>query len=245
MRNLKQEIAALQKEVKAHRSLSPEERENLKKYYLIRFTYTSNALEGSTLGLEETRMLLENELTPGGKPFQDTLLAVGHKKAFALLASLAAKKTIEASDACRLHQILFEQLDPEHAGEYRTQKAFVSGSVYPTAVPEKIPALMLNLFKHLREERYKLHPVVFAAKLHKKFSYIHPFAYGNGQIARLLLNLALLQASYPMVIIKPASRTAYHAALEKAHKTPYVFAEFIAEQVVAAQQDYLRLVMQP
>ena len=232
----------MQTEIKAHRLLSPEERENLKKYYLIRLTYSSNALAGSTLTLEETKTLLENDLTPGGKPLRDTLLAVGHKKAYALLLSLADKKTIEEADARRFHALFFEQLDPEHAGEYRKQKAFVAGSVYPTAVPEKIPVLMGNLFKHLKEERYRLHPVVFAAKLHKKFTFVHPFADGNGQLARLLMNLALAQAGYPPVIIPLANRAKYLAMLEKAHKTPYVFAEYIAAHVIEAQQDYLRLV---
>lgn len=110
MRNLKQEIDAMQAEIKAHRSLSPEERENLKKYYLIRLTYSSNALAGSTLTLEETKTLLENDLTPGGKPLRDTLLAVGHKKAYALLLSLADKKTIEEADARRFHALFLNSL---------------------------------------------------------------------------------------------------------------------------------------
>ncbi len=242
MRNLKQEIDKLQEEVRTHAPLTAEEFASLRKYYLIRFTYATNALAGSALTLDETRILLEEDLTPAGKPVKDTLLTVGHKKAYALMASLQGKKLIEESDVKRLHRLLFEQLDPEHAGEYRTQKAFVAGSVYPTALPEKIPALMTNLFKHLKEERPKLHPVIFAAKLHKKFSFIYPFAYGNGQMARLLLNLALLQAGYPLVVITPASRMEYNAALEKAHKTPYAFAQFIGERVILAQRDFLRLI---
>jgi Fic family protein len=241
MRNFKQEIDSLQENIKKRTRLTQEEQAAMRSYYLMRLAYSSNALEGSMLTLKETEVLLTSGLTPAGKAVKDTLLALGYHRAFTFMESLRGKRLIEEADACRLHRLLFEQIDPEHAGEYRQQKMFVTDSIYPPAGPEKVAMLMANLFKHLKQERTKLHPVVFAAKLHKKFSFIQPFAYGNGQIARFLMNLALLQSGFPAVIIYPEQRKSYFAALEKAHKTPYAFAAFIAERMVEAQQDYLRL----
>ncbi len=241
MRKIKEEIDALQQEIQAHRNLTDEEKMQLRMYYMVGLTYTSNALSGSTLTLAETQRLLEDGMTPAGKQVKDTLAALGHQDACGYMFSLSKEQQIQEKQIREMHHRLLRLVDLSAAGIYRQQKSFVNGSVYPTAIPEKIPGLMSNLLRHLQRERAAMHPVTFAAKLHKKFSYIYPFSSGNGRMARLLLNLALLQAGYPPLILPPSCRLEYAVKLEKAHKTPYVFAEFIAVQVLRAQQDYLRL----
>lgn len=241
MRKIKEEIDALQREIQEHRTLTEEEQQRLRNYYMVGFTYSSNALSGSTLTLTDTQQLLEDGVTPAGKPVKDTLAALGHRDACTYMASLVDRKELHEEWILEMHRRLVRMVEPEAAGIYRQQKLFINGSVYPTAAPEKVPGLMMNLLRHLQRERSAMHPVTFAAKLHKKFSYIHPFACGNGRMARLLLNLALLQAGYPPLILPLSCRAEYTAKLEKAHKTPYVLAEFVAVQVLRAQQDYLRL----
>ena len=241
MRKIKEEIDALQAEIRAHRNLSGTEQLQLEQYYLVGLTYASNALSGSALTLAETQRLLEDELTPAGKPVKDTLAALGHRDACKYMFSLAGEDMVTEEQVRAIHHRLVRLTSPEAAGCYRQQKIFISGSVYPAAAPEKIPALMANLLRHLQRERAEMHPVTFAAKLHKKFMYIHPFSSGNARTARLLMNLSLLQAGFPPLVLPPSCRAEYMAKLEKAHKTPYVFAEFIAGQVLRAQQDYLRL----
>ena len=241
MRNLKLEIDQRQDAILKKPKLTKEEHARLRNYYMVRWAHATNALEGSTLTLKETEVLLQQGLTPAGKTVKDTLLALGYRKAYTFMESMRGKQVIEEADACHIHRAMFEMMDPEHAGKYRTQKSFITGSVYPPAPPEKIPMLMSNLFKHLKKDRTKLHPVVFAAKLHKKIAFIHPFPCGNGQVARLLMNLALVQSGYPPAVVRPDQRKAYFAALDKARKTPYAFASFIAERVIEGQEDYLRL----
>ncbi|MCX7780874.1 MAG: Fic family protein [Negativicutes bacterium] len=116
-----------------------------------------------------------------------------------------------------------------------------SGSQY--AVPDwpEIPQLILEWLKHLPEQHQKLHPVEFAAEVHKDFVFIHPFVDGNGRVARLLTNLVLLQAGYLIVIIPPITRADYISSLEKAHTDASAFRQFIAARVLETQKDYLRL----
>lgn len=100
---------------------------------------------------------------------------------------------------------------------------------------------MKELVNHINIARSNYHPVIFAAQIHKEFVFIHPFVDGNGQVARLLMNLALLQEGYTIAIIPPVLRGEYISTLERAHVNDYDFIEFIAERVKETQKDYLGL----
>lgn len=198
-------------------------------------------MEGNSLTESETKVVLEEGLTVGGKPLRDHLEAVGHSRAYDFMYELVSSNSITEADIKKLHALFYQNIDEANAGNYRKQRAFISGSNYPMPEPENVPELMTKFIVQMEQIKEKLHPVEFAARFHKDFVYIHPFIDGNGRVARLLMNLALLQRGYPIAIIPPILRSEYIASLEKAHVNEGIFLQFIAERVIEAQKEYLRL----
>jgi len=235
------EIDALQTEINAHRPLDAHLMAQIKEYYRIGLTYTSNALEGNSLTETETKIVLEEGLTVGGKPLRDYLEAVGHSQAFDFLYTLINKSIFTEDDIKTLHRFFYYRIDEQHAGVYRTVKVFITGSKYPLPAPDKLTTLMQEFIAGLAQEKKNLHPVAYAARVHKDFVFIHPFMDGNGRMARLLMNFALLQACYPITIIPPIMRSEYIRTLEKAHSDEHDFMVFIASMVKETQKDYIRL----
>lgn len=215
--------------------------QQIKEYYRIGLTYTSNALEGNSLTETETKVVLEEGITIGGKRLQDHFEAVGHSNAYDCLLQNIQTKDITEEIIKKLHHLFYFRIDEHNAGTYRKVKVFLTGSKFALPSPEEIPNLMHDLINELDELRNNVHPVEFAALVHKKFVFIHPFVDGNGRVARLLMNLALLQAGYTITIIPPILRSDYLKALEKAHVNDQDFIELIARMVKETQQDYLRL----
>lgn len=236
-----EKINKLQDQINQIRPLNVSEVDELKQYFRIGLTYSSNALEGNSLTESETKVILEDGLTVGGKPLRDILEAVGHSNAYDFMWETVKSEKITEEDIRMFHNLFYEMIDKKNAGIYRKQRVFISGSAYSLPDPEKVSGLMRQMVDHMNKIRKDLHPVEFAVKLHKEFIYIHPFIDGNGRVARILMNLVLLQSGYPVVIIPPILRSEYIAALEKAHTDDKVFLHFINEQVVEAQKDYLRL----
>lgn len=213
----------------------------LKGYYKIGLTYTSNALEGNTLTESETKVIIEDGLTVGGKPLRDTFEALGHAKAYDFMFSLLSKKEITEDNIKTFHKLFFNDINPDEAGRYRSVPVIISGSAYPVCKVDKIPQKMAELIEWTNKNRTKMHPVEFAAELHKQFVFIHPFIDGNGRVARLLMNTALIQSGYMLAIIPPALRLEYGLALEAAHKNDKKFVELIAEQVLETEREVIRL----
>lgn len=217
----------------------------LKNYYRIGLTWSSNALEGNTLTESETKVLLEDGLTIGGKPLRYTYEAIGHAKAFDFMFTLLKKRTITEKDIITMHQMFYENIEKEYAGKYRDVDVFISGSRYPVTETKCIAAEMDELFQWITKERERFHPVAFAAQLHKRFVFIHPFKDGNGRIARLIMNTALIQEGYLLAVIPPVLRYEYIELLEKAHKDDQLFEQFIAERVIESQKEIMRLLHMP
>lgn len=241
MQDLLNRIDSLQAEINTYRPFDEPMLEQLKAYYRIGLTYSSNALEGNSLTETETKIILEDGLTIGGKPLRDHLEALGHSQAYDFMFSLLKQKIFTEKDILALHRLFYHQIDDTQAGCYRRQRVFISGSQY--AVPDwpEVPQLMRKWLQGLRQQAKKLHPVELAAEVHKDFVFIHPFIDGNGRVARLLTNLVLLQAGYLIAIIPPITRREYISSLEKAHTDATVFRRFIAETVLETQKDFLRL----
>ena len=213
----------------------------IKEYYRIGLTYTSNALEGNSLTEVETKIVLEEGITIGGKLLRDHFEAVGHSQAYDYLLQISKNPTINAEIIKKLHHIFYFRINEEQAGTYRKVKIFLTGSKYSFPNPEEVPSLMQHLIEELAQLQSTLHPVAFAAQLHKKFVFIHPFIDGNGRVGRLLMNLALLQAGYTITIIPPVLRGEYIKTLEKAHSDDNDFIMLIASMVKETMQDYIRL----
>ena len=240
-----EKVDCFQTEINALRPLQGEMLEQIKDYYRIGLTWTSNALEGNSLTESETKVLLEDGLTVGGRPLRDMLEAVDHARAYDFMFSLLGSRRIDELAVLGMHELFYRNIEPEYAARYRDMKVIITGSHYPTTAPEKLEREMNRLFEWAAQERDKLHPVEFAAELHKRFVFIHPFKDGNGRVARLLMNLALIQDGYLPAVIPPVLRMDYISLLERAHRDSHDFIEFIAERELESQKEILRLFQIP
>ena len=217
----------------------------VKDFYCIGLTWTSNALEGNSLTESETKILIEDGLTVGGKPLKDVFEAIGHAEAYEYMFTLLGEREITEENILYLHKLFYQNTDRDFAGRYRDIPVFISGSNYPVTKAENIQNEMNDLCNWIKAERNKYHTVKFAAILHKKFVFIHPFKDGNGRVARLLMNIALIQDGFLPVIIPPILRNEYISLLEKAHKDDCPFIDFIVEMEIESQKDFLRLLHIP
>lgn len=243
MLHLLEQIDTLQTRINTSRPFSHQELIELKQYYKVGLTFSSNALEGNSLTESETKVVIEEGLTIGGRAMKDHLEAVGHSQAFDYMWNVSKHQEITERNIKYLHKLFFQGIDAKNAGKYRKRNVIISGSQYNDTIPG--PAELANdmqvFVAELSAKRQALHPVAFAALIHKEFVFIHPFVDGNGRVARLLMNLALLQAGFPITLIPPILRSEYIRALEKAHIDDSEFLMFIAEQVLQTQRDYIRL----
>lgn len=229
------------------RPLSTQELRELDNYYRVGTTYSSNALEGNSLTLSETKVLLEDGITVGGKPIRDFYEANGHAKAYDFMLEIARGGDIIYTEDIikKLHHLFYNGIDEASAGKYRGHQVIITGTEYLPPAPEKVPALMATFASELNEQKNKLHPLLFAAFAHRRLVDIHPFADGNGRTARLLMNLVLVNKGYCVLSIPPVMRNEYIGALitaqrsEKSSEVP--FQTLIAECELEAQRDYGRL----
>jgi len=217
----------------------------IKGYYRIGLTWSSNAIEGNTLTESETKVLLEDGLTVGGKLLRDTFEALGHAQAYDFMFTLLRRRQITEADAMTMHRMFYKDIDSEAAGRYRTRPVIITGSKYAVSKVGQIQEDMEQLFQWVAEERDKYHPVNFAAQLHKRFVFIHPFIDGNGRISRLLMNTALIQDGYMLAVIPPILRQDYISLLERAYKDDQLFMDFIAERVLESEKEIMRLLHIP
>ncbi len=233
--------------IRGYRPLSEAEVKELDAYYRIGTTYSSNALEGNSLTLSETKVLLEDGITVGGKPIRDHYEATGHARAYDHMLTLARSDRLSISEDIirRLHYLFYNGIDPETAGEYRKGQVLITGTEYVPPAAEEVPAYMAAFVAEAAEKQGKLHTVGFAAYAHRRLVDIHPFQDGNGRTARLLMNLILINQGYCVVSIPPVLRHDYIAALQqaqrKSHPSDEAFIELIANCEIEAQKDYCRM----
>jgi len=236
------EADQLRQEINSRRPLSRHALAQLKEYYRIGLTYASNALEGNSLTETETKIVLEDGITIGGKSLKDHFEAMGHSEAFDLLYKLAKKSDITERHILELHKLFYFRIDPKHAGHYRKVGVVVAGSTLTFPKPAELPAAMRDFLAELPGKRATLHSIEFSAWLHIGLVSIHPFVDGNGRTARLLMNLALMQAGYPVTIIPPVVRNAYIDALKASNGGDHQpFINLLSSMVWESQRDYLRL----
>lgn len=230
------------KEIDSHRPLSPEQSKQLKDHFKIGLTYSSNALEGNTLTLIETKVIIEDGLTIGGKSLTEIDEATGHARAYDFIFELVNNEAIFLKDILKIHKLFYQNIDPDNAGTYRTKKVFISGMDVTLSEPVEIKSLMDQFEKEMGELKAKLHPIAYAATIHNKFVTIHPFMDGNGRTARLLMNLLLVKAGYSITIIPPIFRADYISCAYQGNKgKDEPFIHFLSCMVYESQKEYLRL----
>lgn len=191
----------------------------LKKIYeniKTEFVYNSNAIEGNTLTLSETQVVIEYGLTVKGKSLNEHIEAKNQAYALDFLVEeVREKREIDKRVVKEFHQIIIGDIDREIAGKFRTYPVRIGGSTTSTSNALHIEEDLDNLLKWYGEEK-KLDIIDKVAIFHSKFEKIHPFGDGNGRTGRLLMNLELMKAGYPITIIKNEDRLKYYSALELA-----------------------------
>ena len=214
---LRQQLARLNEKRAAFAGLSAPAVESLLGRLRVELTYASNAIEGNTLSLRETQLVVEEGLAPGqGKTLREVYEARNHFAAIKEVERWVAEgREISARAILDLHQTVMRDLDPDWAGRLRNASVFIKGTRHtpPNAahVPGELDALVAQLGQSA------LHPELVAAEIHFRFEALHPFFDSNGRTGRLLLNWQLLRAGFPLTVIQVEERGRYLGALDQGH----------------------------
>jgi len=211
----------------------------INQFFKIETTYSSNAIEGNTHTLEETKVILEDGITIGGHPLREFYEVEGHGKAYDYMFSLITKRDITEHDILYCHQ-LFSKDIPNFVspGEYRKIEVIISGSKKILPKAETVPMEMQNFTNWTKKERSNIHPVMFAAEAHRRLVNIHPFTDGNGRISRLVMNTFLFQDKLFPVSIPVLRRMDYYNILERNDSND--FDTYIAELELQTINDLMR-----
>ena len=211
-------VDELNNKLNSKRPFSKETLKSLRNSINIEWTYNSNGIEGNTLTLRETQIVLEG-ITVGGKTLREHLEAINHEKAIEYIEDLVKEKNpVTEWNIKNIHQLVLKEIDDKNAGKYRSENVAIMGATHTPPdhliVPELMEKLILNYQKW-----NKYHPIIKAAIIHGELVKIHPFIDGNGRTFRLVMNLSLMNSGYLPVIIKKENRLEYYNALDKAHTT--------------------------
>ena len=200
----------------------------------LEYTFESNRIEGNTLTLRETDLVINEGLTISGKSMREHLEAINHVEAIGYIKQLMERNfPFNERELLSVHNLILRGIIPEDAGRYRRVQVMIKGSSHMPPQPFIVPKEMEDYFIWYNENKGKLHPVILAAEMHERLVTIHPFIDGNGRTSRLVMNLILLQNGYVIANIKGDydSRMNYYQALETAqtHGNKEDFLLFIAQ----------------
>ncbi|QDQ29283.1 Fic family protein [Chitinimonas arctica] len=211
------ELDEIKAKLDALRPLPQAALRNLHDELVLRWTYNSNAIEGNTLTLMETKVVLEG-ITVGGKLLREHFEAINHRDAILYVEDVVRREEALSEWQIRnLHRLVLKQIDDENAGSYRKLNVTIAGAQHIPPDLVKVPEQMAALMHWYDNDAASLHPVIRAAHLHVDFVKIHPFIDGNGRTARLLLNLELMKSGFPAIVLPVERRLSYYQALDKAH----------------------------
>lgn len=234
------QIEAKKAELGALRPLTAGELARLNEEFAVEYTYNSNAIEGNTLTLRETNLVLQG-VTVDKKPLQDHLEAIGHKEAFDFICMLVEEnKPLTESLVKQIHSLVLAD-KPQDRGIYRRVPVRILGANHVPPQPYSIAPLMEKLLYEYSDDKTNI--VTKLAKFHIDFEAIHPFIDGNGRTGRLIVNLELMKSGYPPIDIKYADRHRYYDAFDAYHSRSdlmpmqTLFAEYLLERL----DTYLRV----
>lgn len=212
-----EKLDELREKLNSFRPLPEEVLKNLHEDLVLRWTYNSNAIEGNTLTVQETKVALEG-ITVGGKTMTEHLEAINHREAILYMEDIVKKKEILSEFIIKsIHSLILKNIDDKNAGVYRNSNVIISGAKHRPPEYIHVSIKMENFIKWYVKESKNLHPIERATRVHIDFVGIHPFVDGNGRTARLLMNLELMKSGFPPAIIKVEDRLVYYKALDDAH----------------------------
>lgn len=238
------ELDEKKQKLDSKRPLPKETLKSLEENFKLEWTYNSNAIEGNTLTLKETKVVLEG-ITIGGKTMREHLEAINHKEAIEFLEELVQyNNELSEMDIKNIHAIVLKGIDNENAGRYRTENVIISGASHIPPDAIIVPESMEKLIYRYDEWKEKYHPIIVAALLHAEFVKIHPFIDGNGRTARLLMNFEVMKNGYPPIIIKNEERLKYYDALDVGALTgDYTdFVKMVTKQAEEMIDLYLKII---
>lgn len=226
-----------------YRPFSKQLADSLHEKLVVEWTYNSNAIEGNTLTMSETKVVLEG-ITVGGKTMVEHLETINHRDAILFIEDLVTnKEPISEWNIRNIHSLILKGIDNKNAGKYRTENVVISGAKHIPPTHYEITTLMQELIEEYNNNWRDYHPVVRATLLHGEFVKIHPFIDGNGRTARLLLNFELMKNGYTPIIIKNENRAKYYEILDIAHTTMNYepFIKLVSELVLDSERLWLSL----
>lgn len=185
----------------------------------LEYTFESNRIEGNTMTLRETDMVINEGLTISGKSMREHLEAINHQEAIGFIKDLMQRNvSLNERDLLSIHNLILRGIIPEDAGRYRKVQVMIKGSSHMPPQPFMVAKEMEDYFIWYEINKNKLHPIILAAEMHERLVTIHPFIDGNGRTSRLVMNLILLQKGYIIANIKGDydSRMQYFQSLETA-----------------------------
>ncbi len=249
IKELLKEVDALKEQLSTLRPLPKEALKKIQDALDIEYTYESNRIEGNTLTLQETALVVNEGVTISGKSMREHLEAINHTEAINYIKDIA-KQDIEISERTikEIHALILHGIDRENAGRYRTVPVMISGSTHMPPQPYLIEKQMEDFMLRFQQmENEKVHPVLVAAYLHDELVRIHPFIDGNGRTSRLLMNLYLLRNGYIIITLKGSNdaKVNYYMALEKSHTEhlPENFQKLVVEAEITALRKYLCIML--
>ena len=236
-------IEELKAELDTRRPLTQGELERLNEEFMIEFTYNSNAIEGNTLTLQETAMVLEG-ITIDQKPLKDHLEAVGHKDAFLYVQDIVNNKMPLTEFVIKNIHSLVLMNKPEDKGVYRRVPVRIMGALTEPVQPYMIEPKITELLAENEKRKSKMNIIERIARFHLEFESIHPFIDGNGRTGRLLMNFELMQNGYPPINVKFTDRKRYYEAFDSFSRNQNAnpMINLIAEYVTERLEQYLRVI---
>lgn len=215
----------------------------------LEYTFESNRIEGNTMTLRETEMVINEGLTISGKSMREHLEAINHQEAIGFIKDLMQKNnSLNDRDLLSIHNLILRGIIPEEAGRYRKTQVMIQESGHMPSQPIMVPQEMEEYFIWYEINKNKLHPVILAAEMHERLAAIHPFVDGNGRTSRLVMNLILMQKGYLIANIKGdyENRMQYYQSLEKAQtkKDKEDFLLFIAQIEKDSLERYISSIAQ-
>jgi Fic family protein len=225
----------------AQRPLPAAAVERLRDQILVEWIYNSNAIEGSTITLQETRLILQTGLTVGGKSLREHFEVINHRDAIGYVEGLVSSlEPITPFHVRQIHQLVLSRIDDENAGRYRATQVRIAGAAFTPPEAWLVPNLMTAWGEWLATEEKLRHPIELAALAHHRLVAIHPFIDGNGRTSRLIMNLILMRAGYPPTVIQRINRRQYYRVLDRADAgKPAALVNFVGRAVERSLNLYL------
>jgi Fic family protein len=241
------QVEELKKYLDSFRPLGEEQVSKLDRYFEEYYTYDSTSIEGNTLTLQETTLVLNKGITIGGKSMREHLEVINHSEAIEYIKEIVKKgEEFNKKVLLDIHYLILKSIDTSNSGKYRNLDVMISGSKHKPPTFLQVENLMNDYFKFYQDNKEGMNPILLSAYMHEKLVTIHPFIDGNGRTSRLVMNLILLQNGYPITNISSENdkRNEYYSSLEnvQTNKNENDFLLFIAKNVKESLIKYLEVI---